>query len=124
MPILAGIVGLFLLPLSYGCGAHVRRGGGVVWLELRRGRVCSNGMFLGSERLGGKKERKKEIPYKRACGGHRVHSGYTILCEQGTKGWCSGMCADIIPDRYVCVMAVLSGARVVRVMCVCVAASC
>ena len=25
------------------------------------------------------KERKEEIPYKRACEGHRVHSGYTIL---------------------------------------------
>ena len=23
--------------------------------------------------------RKKEIPYKRACEGHRVHGGYTIL---------------------------------------------
>ena len=30
------------------------------------------------------------------------------------------MCVDIIPDRLVYVMAVLSGARVVRVMCVCV----
>ena len=65
-------------------------------------------------------ERKKEIPYKRACGGPRVHSGYTVLYEQGTKGWCPGMCVDIIPDRYVYVMAVLSGARVVRVLCVCV----
>ena len=26
-----------------------------------------------------KKERKKEIPYKGACGGHRVRRGYTIL---------------------------------------------
>ena len=25
------------------------------------------------------RRRKKEIPYKRACGGHRVHSGYTVL---------------------------------------------
>ncbi len=24
-------------------------------------------------------ERKKEIPYKRACKGHRVHDGYTVL---------------------------------------------
>ena len=30
------------------------------------------------------------------------------------------MCVDIIPDRYVYVMAVLSGARVVQVLCVCV----
>ena len=29
------------------------------------------------------------------------------------------MCVDIIPDRYVYVMAVLSGTRVVRVLCVC-----
>ena len=34
------------------------------------------------------------------------------------------MWLGIIPDRYVYVMAVLSGARVVRVLCVCVAASC
>jgi hypothetical protein len=33
-----------------------------------------------------KKERKKEIPYKRACGGHRVHIGYTFLYEQGYEG--------------------------------------
>ena len=44
--------------------------------------------------------------------------------EQGTKGWCPGMCVDIIPDRYGYVMAVLSGARVVRVLSVCVAATC
>ncbi len=25
------------------------------------------------------KERKKEITYKRACGGYWVHSGYTVL---------------------------------------------
>ena len=30
------------------------------------------------------------------------------------------MCVNIIPDRYVYVMAVLSGTRVVRVLCVCV----
>ncbi len=30
------------------------------------------------------------------------------------------MCNDIIPDRHVYVMAVLSGARVVRALCVCV----
>jgi hypothetical protein len=65
------------------------------------------------------RKEKKEIPCKRACGGHRVHNGYTVLYEQGTKGWCPGMCVDIIPDRYVYVMAVLSGARVVRVLCVC-----
>ncbi len=31
-------------------------------------------------------DRKKEIPYKRACGGHRVHNGYTVLYEQGYEG--------------------------------------
>ena len=75
-------------------------------------------------RRANKKEGKKQIPYKRACGGHRVHNGYTALYEQGTKGWCPGMCVDIIPNRYVYVMEVLSGARVVRVLYVCVAASC
>ncbi len=44
--------------------------------------------------------------------------------EQGTKGWCPGICVDSIPDRYVYVMAVLSEARVVRVLSVCVAPSC
>ena len=29
--------------------------------------------------LGDRLERKEEIPYKRACGGYRVHIGYTIL---------------------------------------------
>ncbi len=67
-----------------------------------------------------KSNRKKEIPYKRVCGGHRVHNGYTFLYEEGTKGLCPGMCVDIIPDRYVYVMAVLSGAHVVRFLCVCV----
>ncbi len=81
------------------------------------GRVWNRGCY-------GCVERKKEIPYKRVCGGHRVHNGYTILYEQGTKGWCPGMCVNIIPDRYVYVMAVLSGARVVRVLCVFVDASC
>ncbi len=68
----------------------------------------------------GRKERKKEIPSKRACGGYRVHSGYSVLYEQGTKGWCPGICVDIIADGYVYVMAVLSEARIVGVMCVCV----
>ncbi len=43
----------------------------------RRSR-CAGGSQTTGIQVGGRKK-KKEIPYKRACEGHRVRGGYTIL---------------------------------------------
>ena len=32
-----------------------------------------------------KRKKEEKIPYKRACRGHRVHSGYTILLGVGVR---------------------------------------
>ena len=71
------------------------------------------------------KERKK-FRTKRACEGHRVRVGIQsyIYSGQGCGGELSGMRVATTLRRLPYVMAVLSGARVVHVMCVCVAAPC
>jgi hypothetical protein len=61
-------------------------------------------------------ERKKEIPYKKACEGHRVRSGYAVLWGQGYEGVVSGKCFATSRDLHFYVMAVPSGARVVRAL--------
>ncbi len=71
------------------------------------------------------KKEKKELPYKRAREGHRVRSGYMqSYRDRGTKGLWPG--SVVVTSRYfhLYVMAVLSGARVVRALLMCVAASC
>jgi hypothetical protein len=46
--------------------------------------ICNSELPAGAQRTAssfarGQKNKKKEIPYKRACEGHRVRRGYTIL---------------------------------------------
>ena len=45
-----------------------------------RGRTNERGIMRLSEK------RKREIPHKRACEGHRVHNGYTVLSLNPTPG--------------------------------------
>jgi len=67
----------------------------------------------------GKKERKKSLT-KRACEGRRVRMGIQSYMRQGYGGVASGMRVAATRHPHLYVMDVLSGARVVRVMRVCV----
>ncbi len=51
-------------------------------------------------------------------------AGIHSYISRGTKGWCPGCVSTSSRYRYVYVMAVLSGAHVVRALWVCVAATC
>ena len=59
---------------------------------------------------------------KRACEGHRVRVGIQPYRGHGCEVEVSGVHVATTRRRHLYVMTVLSGARVVRVMCVCVAA--
>jgi hypothetical protein len=50
-----------------------------VYVERRNVTYCSTNMMTNMMKDGVLLERKRENPYKRACEGHRAHSGYTFL---------------------------------------------
>ena len=79
--------------------------------------------IISTMRAWRKKERTKSLT-KRACDGHRVRMGIQSFMGQGYEGEVSGVriVSTRHPHRYV--MAVLSGARVVHVLCACVVAPC
>jgi len=68
---------------------------------------------------------KKIIPYKgTGGGGHRVRCGYAVLSGQVKESGVRGSYVPLSGADLIYMMAVLSWARVVRVLCVCVAVSC
>ena len=58
-------------------------------------------------------ERKKEIPYKRAFEGHRVHSGYTFLSlKPKMKGWVTSVSNRKERKKSLTIMRACKGHRV------------
>jgi hypothetical protein len=69
--------------LSMCCGSFIVR------FREMAGVFAPSSLVNASRRMWSILERKKEIPSKRACGGHRVHSGYTNLYDRSILGWSS-----------------------------------